>query len=283
MMKKRYFIIGIIITLIIILFTSGYLLYVKYTDIKIETSVTKKESDILDFTIDEYYLEKNLDRYITYHLENPLKSIKEVVRDVNVNIDRPFYTEPLDSNLNDGILILVNKYHKLSENYAPKLVNMSSKHSHAYTKKMQNVAYQALKEMIDAASLDNIILYDVSSYRSYNTQSILYNNYVKNDGFLLADTYSARAGYSEHQTGLATDLNTASSSSHFEESKEFAWLNENAYKYGFILRYPKDKEYLTGYKFEPWHYRYVGVEAATYIKEHDITFDEYYAFFIEKN
>ena len=95
-----------------------------------------------------------------------------------------------------------------------------------------------------------------------------------------ADTYSARPGSSEHQTGLAVDINAADD--WFNNTKEAKWLANNAYKYGFILRYPKGKEYITGYQYESWHYRYVGEKVAKYIYEHDITYEEYYATFILK-
>ena len=129
--------------------------------------------------------------------------------------------------------------------------------------------------MVDAAKDDNIKLKSVSAYRSYSVQKSLYKSYVKRDGVKKADTYSARAGSSEHQTGLAVDINTASSRANFQNTKEYKWLINNSYKYGFIERYPKGKTNITGYKYEPWHYRYVGVEAASIIHEKGITFEEY--------
>ncbi len=230
---------------------------------------------------EQYYLERNLSRYLSYAKSNPSKSSKDIVSDVNAHIDSAFYTDVVDTNLDDGLLVLVNKYHKLPDDYEPDLVEMSNIYSYdGY--KMNATAYEHLKDMIDDASKDGIKLFNISSYRSFKTQENLYNRYVNKDGKEAADTYSARAGYSEHQTGLATDLNTADENKHFENTKEYAWLKENAYKYGFIERYPQGKEYITGYIFEPWHYRYVGDEVAKYIYENDITFDEYYAFFIEK-
>lgn len=230
---------------------------------------------------EQYYLERNLSRYLSYAKSNPSKSAKDIVADVNAHIDSAFYTDVVDTNLDDGLLVLVNKYHKLPDDYEPDLVEMSNIYSYdGY--KMNATAYEHLKDMIDTASQDGIKLFNISSYRSFKTQENLYNRYVNKDGKEAADTYSARAGYSEHQTGLATDLNTADENKHFENTKEYAWLKANAYKYGFIERYPQGKEYITGYIFEPWHYRYVGEEVAKYIYENDITFDEYYAFFIEK-
>lgn len=127
-----------------------------------------------------------------------------------------------------------------------------------------------------------LTLYINSPYRSYNTQKYLYNNYGLKDGYTLADTYSARPGFSEHQTGYAIDVTSKSTNfSNFEYSSEYKWLEDNAYKYGFILRYPKGKEYITGYQYEPWHYRYVGKGLANKIKELNITFEEYYAYYLK--
>ena len=240
-----------------------------------------KEDDNVNKLKQEYYfIDKNLDRYLDYLKMHPDKDMTEIVKCVNANIDYEFYTNTVNSNIDDGTLLIVNKYHKLSSNYVPNLVEMDDKYNHNKGYRMMHpTAYEHFKEMADAASKDDIVLYNVSAYRSYNTQDILYNNYVKSNGKDAADTFSARAGFSEHQTGLATDINTASSKAHFENSKEYAWLINNSYKYGFILRYPKDKEYLTGYKYEPWHYRYVGKDAAKYIYENDITYEEYYAYF----
>ncbi len=250
-------------------------------DIKDEPS--NEEDEIINLLKqEEYYIENNLDRYLSYKALNPEKTNKEIITDVNCNIDKDFYTDIENSDLDKGILVIVNKYHALSSNYIPNLTTMENSYTSVAGAKMEVEAYEHFKEMVDAAKLEDIKLFNVSAYRSYATQDTLYTNYVKRDGVDGADRYSARPGHSEHQTGLASDINTASSKAHFENTKEYSWLISNSYKYGFILRYPENKEYLTGYKFEPWHYRYVGVEVATYIHEHNITYDEYYAYFIEK-
>lgn len=136
--------------------------------------------------------------------------------------------------------------------------------------------------MVDAAKAEGISLRSVSPYRSYSTQQSTYNGWVAKSGKAKADTYSARPGYSEHQTGLAVDINCASQKANFQNTKEYAWLIKNCYKYGFILRYPKGKEYITGYVYEPWHYRYIGVEHATKVHNLGITYEEYYAYYIDK-
>ena len=129
--------------------------------------------------------------------------------------------------------------------------------------------------MKDAAKKDGVSLKVISGFRSYNTQKYLYNNYVKADGKSAADRYSARPGHSEHQTGLAADINKISYT--WGDTKEGKWLNDNCYKYGFVIRYTKDGESKTGYKFEPWHIRYLGVDVAKklYNNGNWITLEEY--------
>ncbi len=225
------------------------------------------------------YIEANYDRYIEYKKNHSEYSDDEIITYVNIGLDREFYTEMEDVDMSLGYLILCNKYHLLKSDYVPDLVDLPSKYGGG---KLEREAASFFMKMVDAAKADGIKLRNVSGYRSYNTQKNLYNNYVKRDGVAKADTYSARAGSSEHQTGLASDINTASSSAHFENTKEYDWLIKNSYKYGFILRYLKDKTYITGYKYEPWHFRYVGVDVATKISELGITFEEYHATYIMK-
>lgn len=134
-------------------------------------------------------------------------------------------------------------------------------------------AKAALAEMIKEAKKDGIILTQISGFRSYSTQQTLYNNYVTRDGKAAADRYSARPGHSEHQTGLAFDLNSLEQS--FGETKEGKWLAENCWKYGFIIRYPHDKEEVTGYMYEPWHVRYLGKDVAKDVYDSGLCLEEY--------
>ncbi len=225
------------------------------------------------------YIEKYYDRYIAYKKIHSDYDDDTIITYVNIGLDREFYTGMEEVDMNDGILLLCNKYHLLKSNYVPDLVNLGSKYGGG---QLQREAADYFVKMVDAAKKDGISLWNVSGYRSYYTQKSLYNNYVNRDGVAKADTYSARAGSSEHQTGLATDINTASSAAHFENTKEYEWLINNSYKYGFILRYLKDKTFITGYKYEPWHYRYVGEKVAKEINELNITYEEYYATYILK-
>ena len=128
-------------------------------------------------------------------------------------------------------------------------------------------------KMIDAAREDGINLLVISGYRTESTQSGLYNNSVKKNGVEHALLYSAKPGYSEHQLGLAVDLNETEE--RFDQTKEYKWLKTNSYKYGVIERYPKGKEFITGYGYEPWHYRYLGVDLATKVFTENVTYEEY--------
>ena len=131
--------------------------------------------------------------------------------------------------------------------------------------------------MADGAKQDGILLRSVSAYRSYQHQKSTYNRYLKQYQQIMVDTFSARPGHSEHQTGLALDINVASSSAHFERTPAFAWLKEHCAEYGFLLRYDQGKETITGYRFEPWHYRYVGQEIAKICMEQGLAYEEYLA------
>ena len=160
----------------------------------------------------------------------------------------------------DGVLI-ANKTYSLPSNYG-----------NGVTSETQN----AFNKMRDDASNLGLNLWLSSGYRSYYDQQYIYNNYVSRDGQANADTYSARAGHSEHQTGLAFDLNTIDDS--FSYTEEGKWVYDNCYNYGLILRYPKGKEEITGYMYESWHMRYVGEELAKKLYNNGdwITLEEYF-------
>ena len=123
-----------------------------------------------------------------------------------------------------------------------------------------------------------------SSYRTYEEQESIYEERKTSLGERKADQTAARPGHSEHQTGLVVDMTskTEPQAEEFSESKGYAWLKEHAYEFGFIERYPEGKTYITGYEPESWHWRYVGKKAAKVIQEENITFDEYYAYYLEK-
>lgn len=138
---------------------------------------------------------------------------------------------------------------------------------------VDDTAYDALQNLQSGATVAGFDMPMLSGYRSYETQVTLYQRYADRDGVELADTYSARAGHSEHQTGLAFDVGQIDND--YGETAAGKWLAQNCAEYGFILRYQKGKEYITGYQYEPWHIRYVGTKVAKEIMGKGITLEEY--------
>ena len=162
-------------------------------------------------------------------------------------------------------ILLANKIYPLPSTFAPE---------------ENPEARQALNQMLTAAKQQGFDLVAFSGYRSFEYQTTLYNNYVKRDGQAAADRYSARPGYSEHQTGLAFDIGERGKedvwlTEEFGETPAGQWLFAHAQEYGFILRFPQNKEAITGYMYESWHYRYVGKDIANEIAKQSITLEEY--------
>lgn len=159
--------------------------------------------------------------------------------------------------------IIVNKKHPLPKNYVPDANPKAVEQIKALIKAMQDLGYNVGNRY--------------SQYRSYEGQAFFYNRYVANSSKEEAETYSARPGYSEHQTGLAFDLHHRNDIDLVVGEKEATWIEENAHVYGFIVRYPQNKESITGYIYEPWHLRYMG-DDATIIYESGLTLEEYFEF-----
>ena len=146
---------------------------------------------------------------------------------------------------------------------------------------MQCIHFPAYKNLAEAAKEDGYTILILSSYRDYEYQDKLWNQRKQAYGTRKADDYAARAGSSEHETGYAIDVaDFYDKNDSFKDTESYQWMLNNAHKYGFILRYPEDKEEITGYKFESWHYRYLGVDLATKVYNEGITFDEYYEFYL---
>lgn len=249
----------------------------------IDYIIGNEYNDQIDDIIKEkYYLNKNLEKYIEYKKNNENKNLLDVIAIINTNADKEEYKEPKKADIEKKELMLVNKYNYLEENYTPENVKPISP-MYAYD---ENNAPEEImehyKEMFYAAKNEGIDLIISSSYRSYKEQKETYEFYEQIKGDDVKD-YASLPGFSEHQTGLAFDILTLGvMTDDFDKTDEYKWLINNSYKYGFILRYPKDKEYITKFDYESWHYRYVGIEAAKVIHDENITFEEYYAYYIEK-
>lgn len=175
----------------------------------------------------------------------------------------------------DGYLI-ANKTYALPSDYVPTDTHADMTGVEYSKEGIINEAWAAWEKLDAAAAGESLDLYISSGYRSYSCQEGLYNNYVARDGKAAADTYSARAGHSEHQSGWCFDLNTINDS--FAKTAEGKWVNDNCWKYGFIIRYPEGKSDITGYKYESWHLRYVGKELAAELYNNGdwITMEEYF-------
>lgn len=177
----------------------------------------------------------------------------------------------------DNILTLVNKNNKLPSVYIPNdLIDIPT--NMAYNgKKVRKEVLQAFTKLWKEAKKNGYKITIVSAFRDYDYQAKLFENYVKEKGLKYALNCSAKPGHSEHQTGLAIDVMGSNGDYNlFDETEEFNWMKEHAHEYGFILRYPKGKEKITGFKYEPWHYRYVGIDTATHLYLNKLTLEEYF-------
>ncbi|MDQ0220046.1 D-alanyl-D-alanine carboxypeptidase family protein [Peribacillus cavernae] len=217
---------------------------------------------------DPYYLVQDNDEKIIHIQSN---------KNDKAESSTPMVTHP------NSIPALVNKDYALPENYKPKdLVypDVPFLFDEKIEKRMmRKQAAYALEELFQAAEKDGVHLAGVSAYRSHTTQKDVFEKNVEKDGYEIAATYSAFPGTSEHETGLAVDISGISGKCAtidcFGDTKESAWLSNHAHEQGYIIRYPKGKQAITGYKYEPWHLRYVGKSVASEITNKGITLEEY--------
>lgn len=231
--------------------------------------------------ISNYYTFKNfnvdnIERYNKYKEQNKTYAYKDVVTYVNIKLDLPVYTDTVEVSEPSSLLVLVNKYNSLPKNYKPS-ETVTLKGHYGNEVPMRKEAKEALEKLQKAVKDEaGFSLLPTTAFRDYNFQNTLYTGYVSKNGKEKADTYSARPGYSDHQTGLAIDLkNPAITSDVRLSDSNYEWLHNNAYRFGFIIRFPKGKEFITGYQFENWHIRYVGEDVAKIIYENDLTLEEY--------
>lgn len=247
-------------------------------DVK-EYFLKEKYDNVTSYINALYFIPKNIDRYVNYYNKNKNMSYDNVILNVNMNLDYEFYTNI--NTLHDylDVTTLVNKYNKLPDNYEiDDLVTLDKEYS-SRGEKIREIAYKDLKVMFDKAREDGINLNVISGYRTSEKQNTLFNNSVKKNGIEHALMYSAKMGHSEHQLGLAIDINTTQES--FKNTNEYKWLKNNSYKYGFIERYKENKENITGFAYEPWHYRYIGIDNATKVFTENITYEEYVIKFLK--
>ena len=216
--------------------------------------------------------------------EKRLEEERLAQQQAKLDLESSFYENVITVSNGDSKLVLVNKNYALDSSYAPSdlvLPNvLALGHEQNKTIYLREEASQHLEQLFSAAEQEaGLIFLARSGYRSYETQVSLYQRYVDQNGQEAADRFSARAGHSEHQTGLAIDV-TADSvngqlTTEFGKTAEGIWLKDNAHRFGYIIRYLEGRESETGYQYEPWHIRYVGVEAATEIYQNNWILEQY--------
>lgn len=254
-------------------------------------------NDEINFIIDNDIKENDLKPYLEFSSFNLYNffEYENVRKEKNLTyiqalntINYPNYYQkyflPKSALFSNSYLILVNKAFYLDSTYIPNNLIKLSETNISYIKRenetmlADKIVLENFKKLEEASKLEKFNIYIFSAYRSYDKQKHIYYNV--ND---CNDKTVARPGFSEHQTGFCLDISTLKYglTNHFENSKEFEWLKNNAHKYGFILRYPKDKENITGYSYESWHYRFVGEDVATFIYENNLTLEEYIFNFLE--
>ena len=227
----------------------------------------KKNSDIVSLSKEKYFLFKNLDKYLEYKKENDSVYNSEIIAIINTEANIDWMDNEKEADTSKGNLMLVNRIYGLPSLYA-------------YSgKKISQSILNDIISLIESGKEEGYTFVVSDGYRSYKEQENLYNNYKNSYGQSEADIYVAKPGHSDYQTGLSFDLMPYNKVIETPtESEEYKWLKENAYKYGFIFRLPKDKEKLTGFKASTWRLRYVGTEASTVIYNENLCLEEYIAY-----
>lgn len=202
-------------------------------------------------------------------------STTQLISLVNANRDYEFYTHTQPAAVEHGPLVLVNKYYYLEPDFHPEPVTINAAYGTPGIT-MDITAYQQFEKLYAAALAAGFQLYVTSGYRSYEEQESVFQSWVEQVGTADAPNYAAKPGFSEHQTGYALDVFVpGSTTADFATTPAAKWLADHAPEFGFILRYPEDKVDLTGYSYEAWHLRYVGLEHAAAITEQDLSLEEY--------
>ncbi|MEG2457393.1 MAG: D-alanyl-D-alanine carboxypeptidase family protein [Bacilli bacterium] len=239
--------------------------------------------NLANYSEQKYFNINKLNEYTAYLNKNKKSNIKETIAVINTGADKEEYDDIRKTDLSKGILMLVNKYNYLESSYVPKDI-VSIPTTYAYEgKSMSKEAMENLIYMLDAARESKFTIVVSSGYRSYSDQEKVYNNYKSIYSTRQADDMIFRPGFSESQTGLSIALEPYSKEvSDVKTSEEHKWLEQNAYKYGFIFRYPANSKALTKADPSDWRMRYVGEVASTKIHNEKITFEEYYKYYVEK-
>lgn len=243
----------------------------------------KYDKNIVKFMNEKYFIYKNLSKYLEYKKDNKLESYTNIVTIINTEANIDWFDNTKETNISKKELMLVNRLYGLSKDYEPDdIIDVPSQY--AYTGvKISNSIMDNIVALIDAASDEGYTFVLADGYRSYSEQESIFERYKDAYGYSEADRIVARAGHSEYQTGISfTIVPLYKEYDKPKESPEYKWLSDNAYRYGFIFRFPEDKTDITGFEASTWRLRYVGSEAANIIKLENICFEEYYAYFVDR-
>ena len=246
-----------------------------------DSLISRQEYDTIAIPVinARYFIADNFDRYLALHKADTTGiALDHIIALVNVGYDRDRKSSAVPCDTSKGQLMLVNGRHYLDENYKPENLTKFSMDYCYENQRAQSVVVDAFMEMQKACKEQTKAQLMVNSaYRSYQDQIGTYKRNPKG--------YAARAGSSEHQTGFAIDVTSREHPMRwpFDKSEEGIWMREHCHEYGFILRYPKKQSEIFGFAYEPWHLRYVGKEVAKRVHDEDITFDEYYAYYLDRN
>lgn len=251
-----------------------------------EDRITELIKEMRVYRFLPYYNDRSEQRYIRYKHANPELSWQDIITRVEIGLDHPYYTQVKPIQCPEHITVLVNKYRMLPGDYVPGDLEMIQPEYNDSTLLLRHEARIAFERMCEAAKQEGIILKAVSTFRSFLYQKQVYYRNMTNEMSLpeyqaVRDRVSARAGHSEHQTGLAVDINDLEQT--FADTPEGEWLAGTSFAYGFILRYPEGKEEITGYDYEPWHFRYLGLELSERVHLTGLTYDEFYIRYLKKD
>lgn len=256
----------------------------KLSDDKIESLLkVKYNKNIILFIKEKYFIYKNLSKYLDYKDKNKDDTFTHIVAIVNTEADVEWLDNEKETDTSKNELMLVNRLYGLSKDYEPDdIIDVPVSISYSGVKISKSILSN-IEELISAAKDEGYIFVLSDGYRSYADQEKMFNNYKNSYGYEEADKNVARPGHSEYQTGISFQI--VPYNKVFEkprESEEYKWLKDNAYKYGFIFRYPEDKKDITLFDSYTWRLRFVGTDASSIIESEKISFEEYYAYFVDK-
>lgn len=256
----------------------------KLSDDKVDLLLKDKyNKNVVSFIKEKYFIYNNLSKYIEYKKDNKNDTYTHVVAIINSEANVEWLDNEKETDVSKGVLMLVNRLYGLPKDYEPDdIIDVPVSISYSGVKISKSIL-ENIEALIDAGKEAGYTFVLSDGYRSYAAQEKMFESYKNSYGYEEADKNVARPGHSEYQTGISFQI--VPYNKVFDkprESEEYKWLHDNAYKYGFIFRYPEDKKDITLFDSYTWRLRYVGSEAAGIINSEGISFEEYYAYFVNK-